>query len=67
MELWIRKLIEKYYKLSDVEEIFGVDVEKPTINVIIMATKEVFFRKRQCIGLPYIIQVNRKDFYNDRG
>ena len=50
MELWIRKLIEKYYKLSDVEEIFGVDVEKPTINVIIMATKEVFLEKDKVSG-----------------
>ena len=41
--------------MSDVEKLFGADVQKPTINVIIMVTKEVIHRKRQGIGLPYII------------
>ena len=59
MELLIRKHIYKYYKLSDVEKIFGADVQKPTINAIIMATKEVIYRKRQGIGFPYIIHVKR--------
>ena len=43
VELLIRKHIDKYYKLSDVENIFGADVQKPTINAIIMATKEVIY------------------------
>ena len=34
-------------------------MQKPTINAIIMATKEVIYRKRQGIGLPYIIHVKR--------
>ena len=46
MELWTRKHIDKYYKLSDVEKIFCADVQKQTINAIIMATKEVICRKR---------------------
>ena len=32
-------------------------MQKPTINAIIMATKEVIYKKRQGIGLPYIIHV----------
>ena len=52
MELLIRKHIDKYYKLSDVEIIFGTDVQKLTINAIIMATKEVIYGKRQVIGIP---------------
>ena len=59
MELLIRKHIDKYYKLSDVEIIFGTDVQKPTINAIIMATKEVIYKKRQVIGIPYVIYVKR--------
>ena len=59
VELLIRKHIDKCYKLSDVEKIFGADVQKPTINAIIMATKEVIYRKRQGIGFPYIIHVKR--------
>ena len=59
MKLLIRKHIDKYYKLSDVEKIFGADVQKPTINAIIMAIKEVIYRKRQGIGFPYIIHVKR--------
>ena len=55
----IRKHIDKYYKLSDLEKIFGADVQKPTINAIMMATKEVTYRKRQGIGFPYIIHVKR--------
>ena len=31
------------YSFSDVEKIFGVGVQKPTINAIIIATKEVVF------------------------
>ena len=55
-------------------------MQKPTIVAIIMATKEVIYKKRQAgrqgIGLPYIIHVKgiffnqiikEKDFYNDRG
>ena len=52
-------------------------MQKPTIVAIIMATKEVIYKKRQGIGLPYIIHVKElilfnqmikeKDFYNDRG
>ena len=57
MELWIKKYIDKYYKMSDVEELVDEDVKKPTINAIILATKEVIYRKRQDIGLPYIILV----------
>ena len=57
MESWIRKHIDKYNKLSDAEKIFGVDVQKPTINAIIMATKEVIYRHRQGIELSYIIHV----------
>ena len=57
MELWIRKHIDKYYKLPDVEKIVGAYVQIPTINAIIMATKEVIYRKRLGIGLPYIIHV----------
>ena len=53
------KHIDKHYKLSDVEKIFGADVQKPTINAIIMATKEVIYRKRQGIGFPYIIDIKR--------
>ena len=33
--------------------------KKLTINAIIMATKEVIYRKRQGIGFPYIIHVKR--------
>ena len=57
MELWIRRHIDKYYKLLDVEKVFGEDVQTTTINAIFMATKEVIYRKRQGIGLPYIIHV----------
>ena len=49
VELWIKKYIDKYYKQSDVEELVG--------NAIILATKEVIYRKRQDIGLPYTIHV----------
>ena len=55
MELLIRKHIDRYYKLSDVEKIFGADVQKTTNSAIIMAPKEVIYRKRQNIGFPYII------------
>ena len=37
-------------------------MQKPTINAIIMATKEVIYQKRHGIGFPYIcniIHVNR--------
>ena len=46
----------QYFKLSDVEKIVGAYVQKPTINAIIVATKQVIDRKRQ---LPYIMYVNR--------
>ena len=49
----------QYSKLSDVEKIFGADEQKPTINAIIVATKQVIDRKRQCVGLPYIMYVKR--------
>ena len=51
----------KYFccKLSDVEKIFGADVQKLTINAISMATKEVIYRQRQGIGFLYIIHVKR--------
>ena len=45
VELWIRKHIDKYDKLSDAEKTSSVDVQNPTINAIIMATKEIIFRK----------------------
>ena len=41
VELWFRKHIDKYDKLSDAEKIVGVNVQKATINAIIMVTKEV--------------------------
>ena len=50
---------ETYRQMSDVEKIFGADVQKPTNNAISTATKEVISRKRQCIGLPCIIHVKR--------
>ena len=60
--LWIRKRIDKYSKLSDAEKTFGVDVQKPTINAIVMAVKEVIYSKRQGIKFSYIIHVKIIDF-----
>ena len=37
--------LRKYDKLSDVEKIFGADVQKPIINAKFMATNEVIYRK----------------------
>ena len=63
VELWIRKHIDEYNKLSDDEKIFGADVQKHTINAIIKAIKEGIYRKRQGIGLPYNIHVKRILFH----
>ena len=38
---FLRTHIDKYDKLSDAEKIFGVYVQKPSINAILMVTKEV--------------------------
>ena len=50
----------KYNALSDVKEVFGVDVQNPNINAIIeeqCKKEEVIYRKRQGIRPPYIIHV----------
>ena len=56
VEIWISKHIDKYNKLSDAEKNMWSRCAKPTINAMIIAT--IIYRKRQVIGLPYIIHVN---------
>ena len=56
VEIWISKHIDKYNKLSDAEKNMWSRCAKPTINAMIIAT--IIYRKRQVIGLPYIILVN---------
>ena len=47
VEIWIRWHKDKHAKISNVEKIFGVQANNLAVNVIMMAKKEVIYRKRQ--------------------
>ena len=59
VEIRIRKHIDKHAQLSNVEKIFGVDADNLAVNAMIMATKEVIYRKRQGNGIPNILHMKR--------
>ena len=51
--------LDKHAKLSNLEKIFGVNANNLVVNVIIMATKEVMYRKRQGNGIPNSLHMKR--------
>ena len=43
---WIRRVIDRHVKLSDVDKIFGMLPMNITINTVILAAQEIIYRNR---------------------
>ena len=63
IEGWIRGMIDRHFKLSDVDKIFSIVPLNITINTVILATQETIYSNRQIGGTLALAQVGRK-LYN---
>ena len=57
IEGWIRRVIDRHVKLSDVDKIFGMLPMNITINTVILAAQEIIYRNRQIGGTLALAQV----------
>ena len=56
-------MIDRHFKLSDVDKIFDTLQMNITINTVISADQEIIYRNRQIGGTHALIEVKRK-LYN---
>ena len=56
-------MIDRHFKLSDIDKIFGTLPMNITINTVILAAQEIIYRHRQIGGTLVLAQVRRK-LYN---
>ena len=68
IEGWIRRVIDRHVKLSDVDKIYGMLPMNITINTVILAAQEITYRNRQIGGtlaLARKLYNVRRKLYNE--
>ena len=63
IECWIRRVIDRNFKLSYIDKIFGTLRMNNTTNTVILSAQEIIYRNRQIGGTLVLAQVRRK-LYN---
>ena len=56
-------MIDRHFKLSDIDKIFGTLPMNITINTVILAAQDIIYRNRQ-IGVTLVLAQVRRKLYN---
>ena len=60
VEMWLRiEHVDRHAKITDLKGPLGQKKENYLMNAVLLATKEMIYRKRQIGGSPTIIQIQR--------